>query len=103
MYETDGNTRAVTVDDIAPGVILRPVDSNGYTAPFSDVVVTSVYTDAIYNDMRFDVVRPYAFAHYNGELHSVEKIGYLSAYSLSRFRLVMLASGKPYTCIIGKP
>ena len=98
---TDGKLRKVeSVSELKPGMVLRPLDTNGYVSPFSDVVVTKVYKHA--DSMWFDVVRPYAFAHYGGELHSVEKVGMLSARSLGRYHLVLLASGKPYTCIVGE-
>lgn len=94
MFDCDGNTRVAAITEILPGMILRPIQSDGSVAPFTDVVVTKTYID--HGETRFDVVRPYAFSHIGGELHSVEKVNYLSAHSLTRYQLVLEASGKAY-------
>lgn len=92
----DGHTRVTSLSEIAPGMILREIQSDGSSPAFSDVVVTRTY---IINETEkvFDLARPYIFAHLGGELHGVEKIQRLSARALQRYHLVTHANGKPYT------
>lgn len=99
-FTCDGNLRVATMEDIKPGVLLRRVNSDGSTPPFSDVVVMKTYID--HGEPRFDVGRPFAFSHYGGELHGVEKITYLGEKSLTNYHLILLASGEPYTCILDR-
>jgi hypothetical protein len=99
-FDCDGNTRrATSITEIVPGMILRPIQSDGSVSPFSDVVVTKTYID--HGETRFDVARPYAFSHFGGELHGVEKVAYLSISSLIRYHIVLKASGKPYMMDLG--
>ncbi len=97
--ETDGRTRPATKDDIQEGVILRSVDSNGYSYPFSDMVVTGIYKEDD-GSITFDAARPFAFAHFGGEVHSVERIGCISTVE-TRYHVVLMASGKPATHKVG--
>lgn len=81
----DGKTRVATIEDIVVGTVLRSVDSEGYSYPFSDMVVTRCYLFA--NAMAFDCNRPHA--------SGVETVGMLSASSLAskRYHVLLLASG----------
>jgi hypothetical protein len=102
MFKCDGNVCKVSIEELKVGMVLRPIQSDGSVAPFTDVVITYV---ARHEDdpalTSFDVVRPYAFAHLGGELHSVETVRFLRKSSLDRYRLVTLASGKPYMMHLG--
>lgn len=102
QFEADGHTRLATAADIQPGVILRRVNADGSVPVFSDMVVLRRYTER--GEDRFDLGRPYAFAHYGGELHGVERINNLGVDSLARsqYHVVLLASGKVYTCILDR-
>lgn len=82
---TDGKTRQATIEDILVGAVLRSVDSNGYSYPFSDMVVTRCYLHR--DEMKFDCDRPHPAG--------VEKVGMMNAHSLSsqRYHVVLLASG----------
>jgi hypothetical protein len=84
---TDGRTRPATPDDIRRGHTLRSVDRNGYSYPFSDMVITAVYRDN--GETYFDAARP----HPGG----VEHVKYIGANDISRYHAVLLASGKPAT------
>ena len=100
MYTNDGNLRNVSIDEIVPGMLLRSVNSDGSSAPFSDVVVTKVYIE--HGEKRFDADRPYAFNHFGGALHGSENVKYLGINSLKFYKLIMLASGKPYMMNISR-
>lgn len=98
MFTTDGHMRKVLITELEPGMILRYVYEDGSSAPFTDVVVTRIYED--HGETRFDVARPYAFAHVGGFLMNTETVKYLGTSALSRYHLVLKSSGKPYTMAI---
>lgn len=99
----DGKLREVSLDELQPGMVLRLVGSNGEVAPFSDYVVTYVFSSKSHHvESTFNVIRPYAYEHLGGELHSVERMDGLSERSLGLFRLVLLDSGKPYMMTLTK-
>lgn len=82
---TDGKTRQATIEDILVGAVIRSVDSNGYSYPFSDMVVTRCYLHR--DEMKFDCDRPHPAG--------VEKVGMMDAKSLASkgYHVVLLASG----------
>jgi hypothetical protein len=94
-YTTDGATRLASVEDITPGVVLRSVDSEDRTYPFGDLVVTRI--NGTEEDFSFDAVRPYAMEHLGDFMMGTETVRGITPSKLRHFRLVLLASGKPYT------
>lgn len=93
MQALDGHTRLASIREIEPGMVLRDVQSDGSIPPFSDMVVTKVYTTL--GTPMFDASRPYAVGAANGELMSVERLTGLTDHQLGHFQLVLTASGKP--------
>ncbi len=101
MFQGDGHIRDIEIKDVAVGMVLRGLNQDGSVAPFSDVVVTKVYTSSS-GDKVFDMVRPFAFSHLGSELHSVERLGHCGARTLERYKLVMNSRGNPYLMDISR-
>lgn len=84
MSKQDGHVVKVTEPKaLEHGTVLRMVNSDGSVAPFSDYIVINVKYGQIH------MVRPYAMQKYELFVASFDRV-------MSHFRLVTLASGKPY-------
>ena len=84
MSKPDGHVVSVTEPKVLErGTVLRMINSDGSVAPFSDCIVINVKHGWIY------MVRPYAMQKYELFVASFDRV-------MTHFRLVTLASGKPY-------
>ena len=92
MSKQDGHVVKVTEPKaLEHGTVLRLVNSDGSVAPFSDYIVINVKYGQILNVKygQIHMVRPYAMQKYELFVASFDRV-------MSHFRLVTLASGKPY-------
>lgn len=94
QYTSDGFTRAVVAADLIPGNVLRMVHSDGSQSPFADCVITGIVGNVV------QLSRPMIWS--NGETH-VERFAPFntSIIGSANWRIILLASGLPYTMIAG--
>lgn len=97
----DGHTRMVEVGDIQLGAIMRQLNSDGSSPPFSDSIITKVDGDVVF------LSRPYLYAQRvtKSELSGVENF----AVTISRlcdgssiFRTVLDSRNRTYKMAIGE-
>jgi hypothetical protein len=94
MFPYDGSVRNVQKEDLRPGVVLRMVNRDGTSAPFSDCVIIRVEDDVVVH-----LMRPMGWA--NGTVDAerfpamVESL--LKGSSHNYFKTVLLSTGEPYT------
>ncbi len=103
---TDGRLFAATETDVVPGTVLRMVDPNGDSAPFSDFTVLRVAPPdlARFAVVEVTLVRPYLYASGVGTtcpsaLTGVETLKVTIDSILkegSLFRVVVTSTGKPH-------
>lgn len=75
--------------DLALGSVVRMLNSDGSVAPFSDAIVTEIEADCI------RLYRPYARLVKETPQKGAEEYA-ITHRQLGNYRLVTLASGKPY-------
>jgi hypothetical protein len=93
MYPYDGTVRDVEAGDLRPGVVLRMVNPDSTSAPFSDCVIVKLEGDMLY------LKRPIAWG--NGALGAEEFPVMVQSIleggaSHPYFKTVLLCNGEPY-------
>ena len=89
MYPSDGFTRNTVESDLVVGNVIRMVNPDGSSAPFSDCVITEV-EESGYTHM----IRPVGWS--NGKIHSEPYSVPFSRITAGYYKTVLRADGNPY-------
>jgi hypothetical protein len=90
MYPSDGFTRKTVLSDIVVGNVVRMINPDGSSAPFSDCIIVK-------ENNVVELLRPMGWS--NGKLHAETFSLYPSKLIAGYFQTVLKADGNPYTMI----
>ena len=108
VFDNDGQTRVVTREDLVVGNVIRMVNADGTSNPFSDclIVKINILSMQFGEDMTtVDLARAYAYVGFDAYATSPSVLIAYEAFSVrasslisenSRFHVCMLSTGHPH-------